>query len=182
MGLDQMMFVVTNNVDNTDFEYSDDCDYLQISSWRKHPYMHGWMEQLYNRKADSQAYEGETDFNSNIAIHAKSADGEELSPEEIESELKSEKDMMKEIMQESFMAQANNIHKKRVFNRQCIRLNIGDLDQLEMAIKLGQLPKTEGFFFGEDSSKHYKEYDLRMIAIAKEAIKSGFDVYYDSWW
>lgn len=182
MGLDQMMFAVTPHDENTDFSNHNSCEYKQFASWRKHPYLHGWMEKLFNYKADLQGYEGDTEFDSGIQINAISMDGKELSDEEFQSEIVQEKDMIKKIMQESFMAQANNIHHKRVFNRQCIRLNVGDLDQLEMAVKLGELPATNGFFFGEDSSEHYKEYDLNVIQAARIAIKHGLDVYYDSWW
>ena len=53
---------------------------------------------------------------------------------------------------------------------------------LEHAIKNNILPETEGFFFGDNSSEHYKEEDLQFIEDALEAVKDGNDVYYSSWW
>ena len=182
MGLDQMMFAVTQHPDNTDFGYHDDCEYKQFGTWRKHPYLQGWMEKLFNAKADQQSFEGITEFVQGIEMIAHEVDGNKLSPEEIQKAISTESEMMKRIKLEHLASAAINVAKSRVFNRQYIRLNVGDLDQLEMAVNLGELPPTQGFFFGDDSSDHYKEYDLKIIEAAREAIKLGLDVYYDSWW
>ena len=56
------------------------------------------------------------------------------------------------------------------------------LEELEMAIKLGELPITEGFFFGDNADEENKERDLKIIKVAQEAIKSNLEVYYNSWW
>jgi len=184
MGLDQMMFASTSNSKNTEFFCNEEAGFVQFGTWRKHPNLHGWMEKLFNAKADALGFEGETNFNLETIATALPT-----SPEIVESalaegipQLSSTEEMERLIALESFTAQAENVTKKRVFNRQPIRLSLADIDQLEMAVKLGELPATKGFFFGEDSSDHYKEYDLKVISAAKEAIRQGLDVYYDSWW
>ena len=67
------------------------------------------------------------------------------------------------------------------FNCSPVRLTTKDLNRLKRDVKNGDLPVTEGFFFG----KHHEEdmkYVLDFIDKAKEIIKSGDAVYYDSWW
>jgi hypothetical protein len=90
--------------------------------------------------------------------------------------------MEKIIQEQKYISGIANLNKKRVFNNQHIRLNMGDLDQLEMAVKLDELPPTTGFFFGDDSSEEYKQQDLKVIEIARDAINHGIDVYYLSSW
>lgn len=63
MGLDQYAFAVERHPNNTDFffeQINDNGDEAcsQIAQWRKHPDLHGWMENLFHRKADAQNYEG----------------------------------------------------------------------------------------------------------------------------
>ena len=67
------------------------------------------------------------------------------------------------------------------FNCVCVALNPDDLDRLEKAVIAGNLPETSGFFFGESDALE-KDDDLAFIAKARDAIKNGFSVYYDSWW
>ena len=176
-----MMFAVSAHEGNTDFAYDEGCMYKQFGTWRKHPYLQGWMERLFNIKADAQGFEGITEFNNDVVYHTTEAP-EGWTPDENTPVSNSMDEIQKQVMQEQFAASATNLHKKRQFNRQCIRLNTGDLDQLEMAVKLGELPPTKGFFFGDDASEHYKEYDLEMIEVARKAINFGLNVYYDSWW
>ena len=63
MGLDQYGYAVMPHPDNTDFSYvwtheqSEDKVFL-IAQWRKHPNIQGWMEELFNQKAESQGYKG----------------------------------------------------------------------------------------------------------------------------
>lgn len=68
------------------------------------------------------------------------------------------------------------------FNSVNVQLTWEDLESLERDIKEGALPETEGFFFGGDSSKEYKEEDLQFIEESLTAITKGYDVYYSSWW
>jgi hypothetical protein len=78
------------------------------------------------------------------------------------------------------------------FNCVELRLELEDIKALAMALKTKALPKTEGFFFGNDSFdandnyQEYKEYyekdDLAFIRKARKALKEGYEVYYSCWW
>ena len=63
-----------------------------------------------------------------------------------------------------------------------LELTLEDIDALEAAIKGDTLPETSGFFFGDDSSEHYKEEDLEFCANARIALLDGETVVYSSWW
>ena len=57
MGLDQYAYAVMPHRDNTDFNYvwgdGNHPEYVNhIHQWRKHPNLHGWMEDLYYEKLD----------------------------------------------------------------------------------------------------------------------------------
>lgn len=67
------------------------------------------------------------------------------------------------------------------FNCTPVRLSASDLDELENAIKGGELPPTSGFFFGESIGDETED-DLEFIAKARAAIEAGDAVLYDSWW
>ena len=72
---------------------------------------------------------------------------------------------------------------KESFNCIPVRLTMEDLNNLEADVLAGNLPHTQGFFFGvnppdEDS----KLQDMEFIGKAKIAIAEGDAVYYDSWW
>jgi hypothetical protein len=69
------------------------------------------------------------------------------------------------------------------FNCQVIELDDDELDSLEVALLDGNLPCTTGFFFGNNppDAESIKD-DLEFIAKARQAIKDGKAVYYDSWW
>lgn len=68
------------------------------------------------------------------------------------------------------------------FNCQEVELTLEDLDNLEAAINLKDLPETSGFFFGSNSDDEYKEQDLEFIENARDAINEGYTVVYTSWW
>ena len=72
---------------------------------------------------------------------------------------------------------------KESFNCAPIRLHLEDLDQLQRDIGENKLEPTEGFFFG--SQTIYPEdvaSAMKFIFEAREIIKQGDAVYYDSWW
>jgi hypothetical protein len=61
------------------------------------------------------------------------------------------------------------------------------LNKLEEDIKKDSLPKTEGFFYGDDSytwkeRDEMKQYDLQFVANARKAIIEGYDIVYSCWW
>ena len=68
------------------------------------------------------------------------------------------------------------------FNCIPLELTREDINDLEDAILNNILPKTTGFFFGEDKDDHYREQDLEFVRKAREALDSGLTVMYDSWW
>jgi len=77
---------------------------------------------------------------------------------------------------------------EEVFNCVDLELDLGDIEKLEKAIYDKTMPATEGFFFGNDSYTEgdYEEYhlkdDIKFIQQAKEALKAGKRVIYNSWW
>jgi hypothetical protein len=97
---------------------------VEIAYWRKHPSLHGWMEQLAERK--------------NLEY--------------------------------------------RSFNGVELELTWEDIDELEQAIRHGQLPFTEGFFFGKPADNAYYEEDLKFCIDAKAELFLGFKVFYNSSW
>ena len=68
------------------------------------------------------------------------------------------------------------------FNCVDVELTLEDIDALEIAVNGSTLPETQGFFFGDDSSEHYKEDDLEFCANARKALADGETVVYSSWW
>ena len=68
------------------------------------------------------------------------------------------------------------------FNCVDVELTLEDIDVLEANIKGDSLPETGGFFFGEDSSDHYRESDLEFCANARKVLADGQTVIYSSWW
>jgi hypothetical protein len=102
---------------------------IQIAYWRKHPSLHGWMQQLWVQRGRPGQHPDYPEFNG------------------VELELSWE-----------------------------------DVDDLERAIRTGNLPFTEGFFFGKPSDQIYFEEDLRFCTEAKAEIFLGFKVFYNSSW
>ena len=196
MGLDQYAIKVTRHQNNTNFSYfwnsSENCtqqDFIDncfpLAEWRKHPYLQGWMERLYNAKADRLGYTGIVSaggMGDDIAIHVEQydADGNPLPVDDDETVNRLKEVQLK--IKEQLAKEKDGAPAERVFNQQPLRLSYSDLEQLETAINRGELPDSSGFFWGDDSSEYYKEQDLAFIAAAREAISNGYDVYYDSWW
>ena len=123
MGLDMYAYVAAKAADHT-----SDSQSRELAYWRKHPNLHGWMEQVWREKAGLRANDDPT------------------------------------------------------FNGVELELTWEDLDALEQAILSGQLPRTRGFFFGEDSDDYYKEKDLQFVKEAKAEIFVGLKVFYNSSW
>lgn len=72
---------------------------------------------------------------------------------------------------------------KESFNCVPVQLTLEDLDQLQGDLINDSLPKTTGFFFGDNPPdlESMKE-DLKFVQKCRDAIKEGKTVYYDSWW
>jgi hypothetical protein len=101
----------------------------EIAYWRKHPNLHGWMEELWRKKNEPGLQ-----------------------------------------------------HPDQTFNGIELELTWDDLDELERAIRHGQLPNTEGFFFGKPADNHYYEQDLEFVNNAKAEVFLGLKVFYNSSW
>ena len=72
---------------------------------------------------------------------------------------------------------------KESFNCAPLRLELTDLDQLQRDIGENKLEPTEGFFFGSQTIYPEDIADaMKFIFEAREIIKQGDAVYYDSWW
>jgi hypothetical protein len=138
MGLDMYAYVAskkdqkdefyeTAEFDSTTNEYVNNkiSKPVEIAYWRKHPSLHGWMAQLWQKR----------------------------NPDDMSS-----------------------------FNGIELELTWQDVDDLEQAVRHGQLPFTEGFFFGKPSDNVYYEQDLKFCTDAKAEIFLGFKVFYNSSW
>lgn len=68
------------------------------------------------------------------------------------------------------------------FNGVEVELTWEDIDRLEQDILAGQLPPTQGCFFGSDSDDHYREQDLVFCRSAKAELFMGLRVFYNSSW
>lgn len=68
------------------------------------------------------------------------------------------------------------------FNCVPVRLTEEDLNELEEAVRDGDLPRTVGFFFGESNEDEDKEGDLEFIRLARHELAEGKAVFYYSWW
>jgi len=68
------------------------------------------------------------------------------------------------------------------FNGVELELTWEDIDRLEQAVRAGDLPGTEGFFFGDDSDEYYREQDLEFCRNARADLFCGLKVFYNSSW
>ena len=69
-----------------------------------------------------------------------------------------------------------------VFNGIELELSREDIDRLEQDILDGQLPETQGFFFGDNASDHYRQQDLEFVKNARAELFIGLRVFYNSSW
>ena len=69
------------------------------------------------------------------------------------------------------------------FNCIPVELTVDDLDDLQQALLDDNLPRTSGFFFGDNPPDlESMRDDLMFVQKCRIAIKEGKVVYYDSWW
>ena len=102
---------------------------VEIAYWRKHPHLHGWMEQLW---------------------HSRQQPGLQ--------------------------------HLDQCFNGIELELFRDDIDRLEQDIVDGQLPETQGFFFGDNASDYYRDNDLAFCRQARADLFLGLRIFYNSSW
>lgn len=67
------------------------------------------------------------------------------------------------------------------FNCVSVALDYQDLNRLETAIHMSELPATGGFFFGQSDGSENDD-DLEFIRKARKAIGDKKTVFYTSWW
>ena len=79
------------------------------------------------------------------------------------------------------LAESKNV-QYNTFNGVELELTWEDLDELERAVTHGQLPSTQGFFFGNEADELYKEHDLEFIKKARAELFLGLKVFYNSSW
>lgn len=120
MGLDMTAFRVLGDIP-VDHWAGEEFHY-----WRKHPNMHGWMQQLYARKTGQDDPEL---FSSGVYVE----------------------------------------------------LTAQDIAELADAVDKGELPHTEGFYFGKSSASDFTD-DQEFLTQATRAILAGYKVYYSSSW
>lgn len=80
-----------------------------------------------------------------------------------------------------------NLYRRKggtgVFNCAYVEITLEDLEQLESDIKGWKLPKTTGYFFGNNPpDEQSNEDDLKFVSRARKHLKKGYALYYDSWW
>jgi len=69
------------------------------------------------------------------------------------------------------------------FNCIPVELTLDDLDNLQQALLDDNLPRTSGFFFGDNPPDlETMREDLMFVQKCRIAIKEGKVVYYNSWW
>lgn len=137
MGLDQYLYAKRLSEQAIVTDSEDVVETIDVATWRKHPNLQGFMENIWRTK-----YE----------------------------------DYVKKLEEE------NPDSMFTLFNVQKVGLSLEDLNTWEQAVINEELPDTTGFFFGSDSDERYKDYDLETIKKAKELIKEGYLIFYDSWW
>ena len=70
------------------------------------------------------------------------------------------------------------------FNCTTVRLDLKDLDRLEMDVGANKLVPRNGFFFGDTSTIHPEDLESvgDFVKVARQSIADGKAVFYDSWW
>jgi len=68
------------------------------------------------------------------------------------------------------------------FNGDELEITWSMLERLEYDVRNGELPDTQGFFFGDNSDAEYYEQDLEFIRNARAELFMGLKVFYNSSW
>lgn len=68
------------------------------------------------------------------------------------------------------------------FNGDELEITWDMLERLEYDIRNGELPQTEGFFFGRNADAEYYTDDLEFIKNARAELFLGLKVFYNSSW
>ena len=68
------------------------------------------------------------------------------------------------------------------FNGDELEITWDMLERLEYDVINGELPQTEGFFFGNPADAEYRKDDLEFIKNARTELFMGLKVFYNSSW
>lgn len=68
------------------------------------------------------------------------------------------------------------------FNGDELEITWDMLERLEYDILEGNLPATQGFFFGNSADDDYREQDLEFVKKARAELFMGLKVFYNSSW
>lgn len=68
------------------------------------------------------------------------------------------------------------------FNGDELEIDWAMLERLEYDIREGNLPSTQGFFFGNPADDYYYNQDLEFIKNARAELFLGLKVFYNSSW
>jgi len=131
-----------------------------IGYWRKHPDLHGWMDELWRRKRWKT-----------LADSLGSAEA-----------VKDFFRRQSEAIRKYYLGEAT-AEEAGIFNQVELPLTEQDILHCMEAIRRDALPETSGFFFGEsDQTEEQRQEDLAIMEKCLGAVRQGKEVVYSSWW
>ena len=81
-----------------------------------------------------------------------------------------------------FRAEWESLGNSGSFNGDELEITWDMLERLEYDVVNGELPQTQGFFFGNNSDADYYNNDLEFIKNARAELFMGLKVFYNSSW
>lgn len=81
-----------------------------------------------------------------------------------------------------FRAEWESLGNSGSFNGDELEITWDMLERLEYDVRNGELPQTQGFFFGNNSDADYYSDDLEFIKNARAELFMGLKVFYNSSW
>ena len=81
-----------------------------------------------------------------------------------------------------FRAEWESLGNSGSFNGDELEITWDMLERLEYDVVNGELPQTQGFFFGNNSDADYYNDDLEFIKNARAELFMGLKVFYNSSW
>ena len=81
-----------------------------------------------------------------------------------------------------FQAEWESLGNEGSFNGDELEITWDMLERLEYDVINGELPETQGFFFGNPADAEYRTDDLEFIKNARAELFMGLKVFYNSSW
>ncbi len=81
-----------------------------------------------------------------------------------------------------FRAEWESEGNSGAFNGDELEITWDMLERLEYDVRNGELPETQGFFFGNPADAEYRTDDLEFIKNARTELFMGLKVFYNSSW